>query len=98
MFPPWHLQFYSWVATAYAFWLCWHPYTTCLSDAEHEHYPKELCAEWTTARPRLFYVSLAALTTLSVWRSHGCRARLWSDVAHACLEVTPPWRTHGWCH
>ena len=59
-----HLQFYSWVATAYAFWLCWHPYQTCLGDATHADYPVELCAEWTTARPRLFYVSLAALTTL----------------------------------
>lgn len=58
---------YSWIATVYALYLTWHPYSHCLEglSAGVEYEEGHACATWTTAKPRLLYVAAGSVAVLS---------------------------------
>lgn len=72
---------YSWVATAYAFWLARHPYVHCLGDpdvtaalAHNSTNPlveslsaDHPCATWTEVKPRLYYIAVGSFALLSAF-------------------------------
>ena len=61
--------FYSWVATVYAFWLSYHPYTHCLYREAAEGDAAHPCDDWTHAKPRLFYLSVGSCCVLTLFLS-----------------------------
>ncbi|EDQ92218.1 uncharacterized protein MONBRDRAFT_23154 [Monosiga brevicollis MX1] len=59
--------FYAWVATVYATWLSLHPYQYCLQTETAAELDATPCNDWTHAKPRLLFLSLASLAIMSAF-------------------------------
>eukprot|EP00730_Choanoeca_flexa_P017566 TRINITY_DN8476_c0_g1_i1.p1 TRINITY_DN8476_c0_g1~~TRINITY_DN8476_c0_g1_i1.p1 ORF type:complete len:184 (+),score=20.87 TRINITY_DN8476_c0_g1_i1:751-1302(+) len=56
---------YGWIATIYATWLSLHPYQYCLTHETAHELDDSPCNDWTHAKPRLLYISIAALALMT---------------------------------
>eukprot|EP00045_Choanoeca_perplexa_P001482 m.19886 g.19886 ORF g.19886 m.19886 type:complete len:321 (+) comp10969_c0_seq1:63-1025(+) len=58
---------FGFVATIYATWLSLHPYQYCLAHETAHELDSSPCNDWTHAKPRLLYLSLAALCLMTTF-------------------------------
>jgi hypothetical protein len=58
---------YGWLATLYATWLSAHPYRYCLQNQTAAELDGSPCNDWTHAKPRLLFLSLACCLLLTVF-------------------------------
>lgn len=55
---------WAWLATIYAFWLVYHPFSHC---SELDFQEMALCQSWTGAKVKIFHVTVACVCVMSLF-------------------------------